>query len=262
MRPFLQDNDGRLTVQPTEAGLYPEHLHSDVELLYLFEGETTLTVDGQPQHMRAGDLCICFPSVVHGYAGGRNARALMLIFPPEFSPDFPALLTHSYPQNPLLRGEQLPPDVAICMQQLLLEREHGFDPAVLRGYIQVVLARTLPLLTLARRAPEISDIVYDILKYLSQHYREPVTLSDLSRALGVSKSYLSHSFSQRIGVNFRTYVNTLRADHACLLLRNSDEAVMNIAYECGFESQRTFNRVFMEQYGVSPSEYRRHQTAQ
>ena len=167
------------------------------------------------------------------------------------------LLKHSYPLEPVLRRGSLPGDVALCMEQMLLEREGGFDPCVLRGYIQVVLARTLPMLTLANRAPEISDIVYSILKYLSAHYREPVRLEDVARALGVSKAHLSRCFSERIGVNFRTYINTLRANQAKMLLRSTTENVMSIALECGFESQRTFNRVFAEIYGMPPSEYRK-----
>jgi AraC-like DNA-binding protein len=79
----------------------------------------------------------------------------------------------------------------------------------------------------------------------------------MSRDLGVSRSHLSHTFSQRLGTNFRSYVNALRIDQACEMLKGTEDSVTHIAYECGFESQRTFNRVFMEQCGLSPSEYRR-----
>ena len=44
---------------------------------------------------------------------------------------------------------------------------------------------------------------------------------------------------------------------ACEMLRGTEDGITHIAYECGFESQRTFNRVFVEQYGLSPSEFRR-----
>ncbi len=260
MRPFLEDKSGQIIVTPTHVDPYPEHLHSHAELLYLFEGSAVLTVDGREQQLATGDLCVCFPSVVHSYVGGQDARALMMIFPPDVSAEFPALLTQSYPSDPILRKDQLPEDVFLCMQQLWNECRAANNPGVLRGYIQVVLSRTLPLLALIRQSPAISDIVYDILKYLSLHYREPVTLDDLARALGVSKSSLSHTFSQRIGVHFRTYLNTLRADQARLLLRSSSQSILNIALECGFESQRSFNRVFMDIYSVSPSQYRKQAT--
>ena len=84
-----------------------------------------------------------------------------------------------------------------------------------------------------------------------------MTLHTLSEALSVSPSHLSHTFSRRLHTNLRAYVNALRADQACTLLRSTGFSVTRIAYECGFETQRTFNRAFREQCGLSPSEYRR-----
>ena len=259
MRPYLENriNRARLQISGGPPGVFPEHLHPEVEMVYVFGGEMTMMADGAPRHLSQGDLCICFPGVAHGYLGRKDAQALMLIFPPEISPDFPALLSKSQPKNPVLRKADLSPDVLLCMEQIRQESQEQGDERVLRGYIQVVLSRALPRMILKDRDPDMANVVYEIMKYLSIHCAEPVSLDDLSHALGVSKSYLSHTFSQRIGMNFRTYVNTLRADRACLLLRNSTRTVTDIAYECGFETQRTFNRVFITQYGMSPTEYRK-----
>lgn len=259
MRPYLENrvNRARLQISGGPQGVFPEHLHTDVEMVYVFEGEMTVMADGAPRQLFPGDVCVCFPGVAHGYLERKNARALMLIFPPEISPDFPALLSNSLPANPVLRKKDLPDDVMLCMEQIKRECDEQGDERVLRGYIQVVLSRVLPRIALRDRDPDMDNVVYEIMKYLSLHYAEPVSLCDLSRALGVSQSYLSHTFSQRIGVNFRAYVNTLRADRACILLRNSTRTVTDIAYECGFETQRTFNRVFLTQYGMCPSDYRK-----
>ena len=257
MLPFLENKAGRLVVRPTIVKPYPAHLHPETELLYVFEGEADIMVDNQPQHLAAGDLCVCFPGVVHSYVGNQNARAVMVIFRPEIATGFPALLASALPKDPVVRQPYLPEDVAFCMQQILQEHQDAGNEQVLLGYIRVVLARTLPLLTLSSRAPELSDIMYSILKYLSAHYREPITLHHLSRALGVSKSHLSHTFSRRIGVSFRTYINLLRLYDACTRLTTTNESIMNIAMECGFESYRTFDRIFVQQYGIAPKVWRR-----
>jgi len=257
MRPYLENRRARFQISQTHALPFPEHLHSQVEMVYVFEGTARMLIDGKEYSVETGDVCICFPGVVHGYLeGSQDARTLMLIFPPEISSDFPALLARSYPQNPVIAKSQLSPDVTFCVEEIRKESMAEFDEKVIRGYLQVILARTMPLLTLRNRKPEMSDVVYEILKYLSQHYNEPMNLNDLAHALGVSRSYLSHTFSQRIGTNFRTYINTLRADQACIMLRNSTQSITNIAYECGFETQRTFNRVFSEIYGITPTQYR------
>lgn len=253
MRPYFEQQTKRLRLQASGGFSFPEHLHTHAELFYLFEGQAFMLVGGQMHTLCAGDLCIAFPGVVHGYQEGENARGLMVIFSPDVAPDFAPMLSHFHPNAPLLRREELPEDVMFCMRHMLMHS----DEQVQKGYLQVVLAHAMPLLDLTGRTTQVSDIVYRMLKYLSTHFTEPVTVDSLSRELGVSRSYISHTFSQRLGTNFRTYVNTLRADQACSLLRSADLSVTEIAYECGFETQRTFNRVFSELYQMTPSEYRK-----
>ena len=56
--------------------------------------------------------------------------------------------------------------------------------------------------------------------------------------------------------SFNQYVNSLRVNLAQNLLRSTKKSVLDICYECGFDSQRTFNRAFKELCGASPSAYR------
>ena len=258
MQPYFERMSARLRVEETVAAPFPDHLHSQAELLYLFEGSAGMRVGGQTWTLAPGDLCVCFPGVVHGYAErSEGARGLMLIFAPELFGDFSGMMSRYVAETPLVRAKELPEDVRFCMEQLRRECACGPDERVARGYIQVALARVLPGMAMADRTAAATDTSYDVLKYLAEHFAEPITLDSLSRALCVSKSYLSHTFSRQLGANLRTYVNTLRLDYACSLLRGTDRSVTQIAYESGFESQRTFNRAFSLQYGMPPSRYRR-----
>ena len=256
MRPFLEKQKKPLRITETTTNPFPEHLHSQLELLYLFEGSTTLMVNGRDQCMQPGDLCVCFPGVVHAYKGGDHVNALMMIFDSNLTDDFTSLMERVQPTDPLLRRSQLPADIPLCMEQLRKESKTEENPHILRGYLQVVVARILPLLHLIPVEPGSNDIAYEILEYLSKHYMEAVTQETLSKALGVSHSCLSHTFSKRIGVNFRTYLNTLRVDKANLLLRSTGQTIGQIALECGFESIRTFNRIFVQLCGMTPMDYR------
>lgn len=257
MHPYLENRIDRLQIGEAPAGDFPAHLHTHVELVYLFGGELAMQVAGSSVRLYEGDLCICFPGVAHAYLESNEAQTLMLVVSPDLLPDFSEQLSHFHPREAVLRREALPGDIPLCMEQIALENKGSEDGRVLQGYIQVILARVLPLLSLSGREPGVTNAVYDIMKYLSTHYTEEVSLDTLSGILGVSKSYLSHTFSRHMGVNFRTCVNTLRADRACILLRSTQRRMTDIAYECGFETQRTFNRVFLSLYGISPSDYRR-----
>lgn len=263
MHPFYENNSHPIRFMPTTAGEFPEHLHAQVELLYLYSGEAVMTIDGQEYTLHTGDLALCFSGVVHGYVRSCDAGAMMIIFSPSISTDFSTTLTRHAPVCPLLKKEELPGDVARCMDAIREECAGAHDERALRGYLQVVLARALPLFRLTDQPPEAPDVAYRILQYLALHFTEPISLPKLSRALGVSESHLSHTFSRRFKTGFRAYVNTLRMDYARTLLSTTEGSITQILYECGFESPRTFNRAFAERYGVTPSAYRReHSTIQ
>ena len=57
--------------------------------------------------------------------------------------------------------------------------------------------------------------------------------------------------------NFSKYVNGVRLNYAVAALENTMDSITNICLDCGFESQRTFNRVFKDRYKITPREYRK-----
>ena len=100
-------------------------------------------------------------------------------------------------------------------------------------------------------------IPQQIAQYVSAHFREPLTLEALARALGVSRFHLSHVFSEKIGQGFSAYLASIRVDCACALLAGTNRSVTEIAAESGFESQRSFFRAFGARCGMTPLAYRR-----
>ena len=95
-----------------------------------------------------------------------------------------------------------------------------------------------------------------MLQYVSNHFTEALSLENTAEALGISRIYLSHIFSQQLHINFRQYINTLRINLACKLMRDPTLTITQIAFRCGYENQRTFHRAFLDQCGTNPNEYR------
>lgn len=73
--------------------------------------------------------------------------------------------------------------------------------------------------------------------------------------LCVSKYVLSRMFAKTFHCNFSKYVNGVRLNYAVAALENTMDSITNICLDCGFESQRTFNRVFKDRYKITPREY-------
>lgn len=99
--------------------------------------------------------------------------------------------------------------------------------------------------------------VWDIITYVSQYHQEDITLELLSKRFHMSASHISSSFHQLLGENFHKYLEKIRLAQACDLLLSTDLSVLDICYETGFKSYKTFSRVFLKNLGLSPTEYRK-----
>lgn len=86
--------------------------------------------------------------------------------------------------------------------------------------------------------------------------RSDLSLRDLCDVTGVTKNHISETLSQHLGVNFFDFVNRHRVDEAKRLLAETDETVLAIGCEVGFNSRSTFNAAFKRHVGSTPSAYR------
>lgn len=91
--------------------------------------------------------------------------------------------------------------------------------------------------------------------YLSEHYAEPITLSALASALGVSVSQLKRVFREQLGQSVIGYLTALRISEAKRLIREGDLTFTQIAERVGIESIYYFSNLFKKHTGMSPSEY-------
>lgn len=257
MRPLYEDKQTHLQIGVIREFIFPEHLHTHVEMVYLFSGVLDVLIGGKTHNLSPGSLAVSFPNTIHGYGGGRDAQGLMLIFSPELSIDFLHVLMRQRPCEPCLSAEAVGADVAYAMRAIREEYKLAADELAVKAFIQVILARVIPRLVLTENTgPDEHDTVYRAVSFLSEHFCEPITLEVLARSIGANKYYLSHIISSRLHTNFRTYINALRINRAQYLLRGTDVPISQICYDCGFENIRTFNRAYRLLCGMTPGQYR------
>ena len=89
-------------------------------------------------------------------------------------------------------------------------------------------------------------------------WRQPgLSLADVAQRLGTNESYVSRAFNQGQGRNFNRAINAMRVDAVQARLRDDPSAeLLGLGLDCGFSSKASFNRVFREQTGMSPSAWR------
>ena len=95
----------------------------------------------------------------------------------------------------------------------------------------------------------------DMLIYLQENYQSNLSMEDLARRFGYSKSRFSHLFNETLGCPPGAFINALRCQHAARAMLESDQPLLEIAMNAGFECPRTFYRVFKQYYGLTPTQY-------
>ena len=252
--PFFENNSKDFFVIRRDCFPFPLHLHTQLELAAVWEGTLEIETSAGVQTLNPGDLAIFFPNTPHGYGAGGRGVFQMLLCDPRHAGEFQHVLTRSPPALPVVRAETLHREIPLALRALE-EAEPGDAAASL--WLQLLLCRLLPALAYQ---PESRAAGFDLtrrgLGYLSAHYREPLSLDQLAREIHAGKYQLSRLFSAKLHTSFRDYVNRLRVQDAQRALLCTESPITDICYDCGFESQRTFNRVFLAQYGVSPRDYR------
>lgn len=101
-----------------------------------------------------------------------------------------------------------------------------------------------------------SELVSQIKDYVDEHYRESVTLSDLSERFHLSTSYISLLFNKHLGKNFSDYVTARRIETAKEQLTHTDRRIYEIAEQVGYSDAYYFSTCFKRVTGLSPSQFR------
>ena len=233
------------------------HLHNALEIVCVTSGALELGVGQELYHMEKGDIGFVFPDVIHHYqvlTPGVN-KATYLIASPFTIAKFADNMQSMAPEYPIIKAEKVESE-AYRVINAILETEQS-DITVAQAYLQIVLARCIGKLNLVEKSSVGSnDLIYQTVSYISANFKKKFSLEEMAKDLGVSKYVLSRLFSKTFHRNFNQYLNDVRLNYACQRLENTSDSITKICLDSGFESQRTFNRVFKERYKISPSDYR------
>lgn len=234
------------------------HLHSALEIVYVTEGTLELGMGTELFHMETGDIGFIFPDVIHHYQvlGSGTSKAYYIQIQPLAAGAFFDKLQKFAPKCPVVTKEKISADMVNAITAVVRTSES--EEMVVEAYVQIILAKCLPELSLVEKQNVGStDLVYQVVSYISAHFREEMSLEKMASDLGVSKFVLSRTFSRTFHRNFSQYLNDTRMNYAVHCLETTNDNILDISMESGFDSQRTFNRAFKDRYHMTPSEYKK-----
>lgn len=251
---YRNDKGGRLTLA------YPAHIHKHIEMVYMKKGQVRVFINAEEHILSSGELLVVFPNQIHRYEDiERGAIYDLFIVSPDLIPDLSARLLTEEPQDPIIKGVDGCSRIVSLISALSEEKNfpQQSKDLLLKGYLLALMTELFEHFTLKSVNVEESRAIRLIVKFCSKNYKDDISLSSLENGLHLSKYYISHLFSEKLGISFSDYVNHLRVSESCRLLRTTDMSVTEISYAIGYGTPRTFNRAFIKQIGCSPSEYRK-----
>lgn len=267
----------------------PLHYHDFVEFTYVIEGQGTESINGKKHQLLPGAASFLLPHHMHEVLGqpGTPVRKYCCMFNINmvFDSDYDMELN-----NLVFKiGSELPSfahfesTLAAKMQGIFEDLHHEYEHKSGAVQISLIRAKLIEALCLFVRAisdnqqatmpePQQDSLVevkdesgarqnfLPLLEYVHQHFLEKLTLEELARKFGVSVPYISRYFKKNIGKGFLEYLHELRVERAAGMLKSTNMSVIDISVETGFESYRTFSRVFRDLKGQTPTEYRKSKT--
>lgn len=241
--------------------VFPKHIHKQLEICYLIEGNIQAVLNGRKIILRAKDIFIVFPHLIHSYESiGKTKFYIGLIDVERLGVNKKIFLGMEC-ENPVIPIDKVNSNVKICMQMLAAENQKGElskYPEAVCGYFNVIIDYLLEQLQCRPiREGKNQELIKPILNYMVTHFQENITLEMVAREVGLSKYYLSKLFAQKIGYSFNDYLNLLRIDYGKELLSMTDHSVEDIAFFCGFQSESSFFRNFKKAEDFSPLQYRK-----
>lgn len=243
-----------IEIMRAKAVSFPPHMHNSFEFVAVVGGRMSITVDESKKYeLSEGEAILIFPNQLHEFVGDGSGEYLCVIFSASFVEAYSSVFSSSVPVD----NKILSPDYHIGKVSEILESEGHKKRLFLKAAFYSLCADFDENAEYEPKKNNNHSLIAKIFDFVEKNYKGDCSLSALATHSGYHYVYLSRCFKECVGISFVEYVLAYRINEAKRLLLETNLSVLNIAYESGFDSLRSFNRAFKQQSGVTPTEYRR-----
>lgn len=236
--------------------IFSPHLHNQIEVVYVLSGNCVITIEDISYIAESGDLVLIFPYQLHNFSDSRDCELIVQVFEPDYATEFIPYLGKYVPQNPFLKN--LPDDCIDALKKSEYYFTSETNNRIARSYVSLYMSFIYEKISFkSASAFTYHSILHSLLIYIDSHITKELSLDILARELNVTKYYISRLFNLQLHTTYSQYINHLRLEYAVNLLKNTDMTISTIAYESGFECERSFFRVFKNTMKITPLQYRK-----
>lgn len=260
-------NDGNILTTP--------HWHKEYELLWIIKGEANLGINDQQFHLKANEIAFFNSGDIHYVVATPDSQRYVYQFDLTFFSeatvqgadfDFKTMFSTT-PRISRHWSEIACQQLRHILKQLAQEEQHPdqLSPYAIRALLfrlLVVMGRDIDHQEVTQthlskiRSQQILETLNQVFAYVEHHYAQPLTLDDAANSVNLSRYYFARWFKKNVGKTFMEFLNDYRLDKVKWALINSETSITDILGNTGFNSSKTFYRLFKQKLRTTPRAYR------
>ncbi len=247
-----RDYDSRFIAEQYTSEGYFYHFHRNVELYGVVHGIVAVTIAGETRVLTDGQIAVidCLEShsyeiegqadIFYFHIGTQYLREFRALYPQSRLPHW--LMDEEYNEllmeriRPVIGGDDKPPG------EIMELARHGIAYTLMADIIVHYGVERLGHPVIGE-----SDQVAEMIQYIYEHYKEPLTLEVLSKVFFLSPKQISKKLSRWLNVDLRAFINDIRVQQVVQMAddpRHKDKTLDELIYMNGFTNQQTFWRSY------------------
>lgn len=252
------------------------HYHDCLEINYVISGTGVNLIDNNTYIMETGDLFIINNLSHHMSISNRNLEMKIITFKPDFiylnDIRYLDYLKSFYKKkNDLNNKISLTKLNQKLVYDLFIRIEKEFNNKNV-GYKLFIRSLLLELLAIIYRNIEANENNINInksqvnyerihlsIEYINQNFTKSLSLDEIASLSNLSRNYFCSIFKKVMNMTSIQYIDLIRINKACLLLKTSAKSILEISLDCGYNNLTSFNSAFKKICNVTPTNYRKNQ---
>lgn len=254
----------------------PMHWHDEMEIIAVKKGRGRISINYETYTVSAGTILFIPSGLIHSIQGLEDTvmEYENILFTADFLLSHHEDLCSTQFIRPLFENTVafdtyvLTPELSYYAEiAALLEkvdhlsdkRPEGYQLAIKGFFFQIffILFSHKKKDPATTQTPKSIEKMKQLIKYMEEHYTEPLTIEEMAALIHYSPSHFMKFFKNTMGTSFISYLNDYRLTMAARNLQHSSDSILEIASQSGFDNLSYFNRLFKRKYGVTPSQFRK-----
>lgn len=229
---------------------YNAHLHRNLEIYCVIKGSSHVTINDREYNLTDGQAVIINSMQIHSYQNSEGTIVSFLLIGTKFLQLFNSLYPERVLPESLFDTQANKPILQLISE--ITQKYDDFDTFEGMGYSNLLIHYIVKAYgTESAKKGSKKFIFSEIIQYIYDHYTEDLSLTSLSDQFNYAPRSLGHLFNKYVRMDIRNFINSVRLEKVLEKKdypENSNKTILDLAFECGFNSASSFYRAYKKNY--------------